>query len=121
MIPAHISDFLRSTIRTTWALDLLRLLKSEDERSWTVRELTAELRGSDLMVSRNLEVFKKWGLVSEDSADRYRYVANEVLDPIVIELLAIYRERPLAIFQEIAKSPNDKLFSFVDAFRLKKD
>jgi hypothetical protein len=36
-------------------------------------------------------------------------------------LARLYAERPLAVIREIMSAPNDKLHSFVDAFRLKKD
>jgi hypothetical protein len=121
VIPEHISEFLRSTVKTVWALDLLRLLKGTQHRSWTVLALTAELRGSIPMVESNLEIFKSWGLVMEDSQGLYRYASNEMLDAVVVELLQIYRERPMAIIQKIAEAPNDKLKTFVDAFRIKRE
>jgi hypothetical protein len=64
--------------------------------------------------------------VIEDPPGRYRYAVRTELDAIVNELLAIYAERPVAVIREIAlsgteKVQNERIQSFVDAFRLKKD
>lgn len=121
MIPQHISEFLRAAIKSTWALDLLRLIQTTPKISWTVADLTRELRGSVPMVEGILAGFQPLGLVIEDPPGRYRYAANADLDALVVELLRIYHERPVAVIGELAMSPNDKIQSFVDAFRLKKD
>jgi hypothetical protein len=121
VIPKHISEFLRTAIRSTWALDSLRLIKLAPARTWTSAALTAELRGSVPMVEGILAGFARWGLVLEDPPGFYRYAANAELDATVSELLRLYAERPVAVIGEIALSPNDKIQTFVDAFRMKKD
>ncbi len=126
MIPQHIADFLRIAIKSTWALDLLRLLKNTPERAWSAAELTAELRGSMAMVENILAQFGRWGLAAEVSSARFRYTAVSGLDATVEETLRLYTERPVAVIELIAQTPTEmttaeKLQSFVDAFRLKKD
>ena len=37
------------------------------------------------------------------------------------EVVRLYGERPVSLIKEIMAAPNDKIHSFVDAFRLKKD
>jgi DNA-binding IclR family transcriptional regulator len=115
-------------VKSTWALDLLRLLKNAHPRSWTAAALTAELRGAPHMVETILSSFSRWGLVVEDPEGRYRYSDASALDPIVSELMELYSQRPVAVIREIAMSPvaspentQDKIQSFVDAFRLRKD
>jgi len=121
VIPQHISDFLRNAIKSTWALDVLRLLKNSENRAWSAASLNAELRGALPMVTDILHEFQRWGLVVEDPQGIYRYAVTNTLDATVAELLAIYAERPVMVIREIALSPNEKLQSFVDAFRMKKD
>lgn len=120
MIPQHISDFLRSAIPSTWALDALRLLKCATDRTWTPAALSAELRGSITMVQEILPGLRRWGLVTEE-AGRWRYVPGNALDGTVAALMQLYAERPVAFIAEIALSPNEKLHTFIDAFRVKKD
>ncbi len=120
MIPNHIADFLRTGIPSTWALDALRLLKSAPDRSWTPAMLSAELRGTLKMVEEILPGLKRWSLVSEHDGS-WRYAADNALDGTVAELMQIYAERPVTVIAEIALSPNEKLHTFIDAFRVKKD
>jgi hypothetical protein len=120
VIPKPISDFLRTAIPSTWALDALRLLKNAPDRAWTPAALSAELRGSIRMVQEILPGLQRWGLVSEESG-RWRYLPENALDVTVTELMQLYAERPVAVIAEIALSPNEKLYTFIDAFRVKKD
>jgi hypothetical protein len=126
VIPPHISEFLQVFIKSVWALDLLRLMKNAPERLWTVTELTGELRGSVPMVESILDGFLRAGLTVEDPAAQYRYAAPPALDGLIAELLVLYSQRPVAVINEIAhtspeRTSTDKIRSFVDAFRLKKD
>lgn len=120
MIPAHISEFLRNAIPSTWALDVLRLLKKSPNRIWTPAGLNAELRGSVPMIEEILAGFRRWGLVI-DEAGGCRYASENALDATVEELVRLYAERPVAVIAEIARSPHEKLQTFIDAFRVKKD
>jgi hypothetical protein len=126
VIPPHISEFLQVFIKSVWALDLLRLIKNAPERAWTVPHLTTELRGSEPMVESILEGFLRVGLAVEDPAAHYRYAASPAFDGLIAELLVLYSQRPVAVINEIAQSSPeraspDKIQSFVDAFRLKKE
>jgi hypothetical protein len=126
VIPPHISEFLQVFIKSVWALDLLRLIKNAPARAWTVADLTTELRGSVPMVESILEGFLRAGLAVEDPASHYRYAASPALDGLIAELLVLYSQRPVTVIGEIAqlsteRTSTDKIQSFVDAFRLKKD
>lgn len=122
MIPAHLTTFLRATIKSVWALDLLVLMKSASDQSWTVTALNDRLRASTTLVEEILASFTRQGLVAVDANGRYRYApASADLDGLVTELTRLYAQRPLAVIKEVLSAPNDKLRSFVDAFRLKKD
>lgn len=121
MIPEKVQAFLRTHIKSAWALELLILLQSDPHRVWTAEQLTAELRSNPALVADILLSFKRAGLVAEDSADRFRYApATADLADTVNELHAVYSERPLTLVREIISSPNEKIRSFIDAFRLKK-
>ncbi len=120
MIPKHVSEFLRAAIPSTWALDTLRLLKKSPHRVWTSAALNAELRGSLPMIEDILAGFRRWGLVL-DAEGGCRYATENSLDATVDELVRLYAERPVSVIAEIARSPHEKLQTFVDAFRVKKD
>ena len=108
-------------MKTTWALDLLLLLRQTQDRAWTLDELIAHLRSAKTIIDEALKIFVGLKLVAEEAPGAYRYMSSSEWETIVSELVRLYNERPLAIIREIVSAPNDKIQSFVDAFRLKKD
>lgn len=122
MIPEEVLRFIRSTIKSVWTLDVLLMLRRGRARTWQIDELVRELRGNRTLVHDVLSVLAKAGLVEtgEDGTCRYR-PATEEADALVAELERIYVERPLALIKEIVSAPNEKIQSFADAFKLKKD
>ena len=122
MSPEHLSTFLRATIKSVWALDLLVLMKSAPDHAWTVASLNDRLRASTSLVEEILGSFIRQGLVAQEPDGTYRYApADARTEAQASELARLYAERPLGVIKEIMSAPNEKLHSFVDAFRLKKD
>ena len=122
MIPEHLTAFLRANIKSVWALDLLVLIKTSPHRSFTVNALNDRLRASPSLVEEILATFIRQGIVTAEPDGGYRYApAGSEVDAAVSELTRLYAERPMAVIKEILSAPNEKIHSFVDAFRLKKD
>lgn len=114
-------DFIHSTIRSVWALEMLLALRRHGDRAWTVEELTAELRASTTLVADNLTVFEAAGLVLRDG-DRFRYApASALLESLCAGLEAAWRERPVTVTNAIVSPRGDKLRALANAFRLKGD
>ncbi|MDP1586197.1 MAG: hypothetical protein Q8M07_00515 [Prosthecobacter sp.] len=122
MIPEHLRNFLRTTIKSVWALDLLVLLRNSPGQTWTVVALNNGLRASTTLVEEILVSFIRSGLVTVEPDGTYRYApATTEIGALAADVTRLYGERPVSIIKEIMTAPNDKLHSFVDAFRLKKD
>ena len=122
LIPDDVLELIRSSIKSTWALELLLFIRRQAARPWTVDELTVELRSSPSLVASILVSLKKANLVREEPGGLYRYApGTPALDDLVRQLDEINAERPLALIREVISAPNDKLISFVDAFKLRKD
>jgi hypothetical protein len=116
-----ILEFIRSSIRSVWALEMLLVLRRHGERAWTVEQLVAELRASTPLVADNLAVFEAAGLVLMEDG-RYRYApASPWLESLCTDLEAAYRERPVTVINAIVSPPGDKLRTLANAFRLKGD
>jgi hypothetical protein len=121
-LPDDLRTFIRTCIKSVWALDALMLLHRRRDRAWTVAELERELRGSATLVAGLLPSLKHSGVVREDEPGRIRFeAATPALDRLVHELEAAYARTPLAVVKEILAAPNQQIQSFADAFRLKKD
>lgn len=109
--------FVREAVRSVWGLELLLLLRRTADREWTNDDLVRELRASGPVVSDNLAVFERSGLVA--CADgRCRYApASPVLAELCDQLAERYREAPVRVINLIV-SPKDKLQALADAFKL---
>lgn len=117
-----LNGFIRSTIRSVWALELLLLISRERTRSWTPEDLNRELRGSLGLVSEIIAKFRSAGLIADGGDGSYRYEPQSAeLEKLVRELEAAYTARPLAVVRAIVAAPNEKIQTLADAFKVKKD
>jgi hypothetical protein len=118
----ELREFLRHSIRSVWNIELLLWLNQHASRSWSPDDLVRELRASDLVVSQGITSLQQAGLIAADASGSYRYTpASSALDHLVQQLQRTYRERPSVVTRALFSAPNDKLATFADAFRLKKD
>lgn len=114
-------DFIRDTVRSVWALEILLVLRREPERAWSAQAIVDELRASLPLVTGNLEIFETAGLVLRDG-EGFRYApASPWLESLCSELASAYRERPVTVINAIVSSSGDNLRTLADAFRLKGD
>lgn len=122
VISDDLLSFIRASIRSTWALELLLLMRKQAPRASTPEELTLALRATPTLVGACLNQLQKAGLVvREESGGAWRYApAAPALDQIVAELEATYAEKPVTIVNAIMAAPTDQLKSFADAFRFPK-
>jgi hypothetical protein len=115
-------EFLRHSLRSVWNIELLLWLSRHADRSWLPVDLVREMRASDLVVSQGLSGLQQAGLIQQEVDGMYRYApASQQLDQLVQQLERVYRERPSVVTRALFSSPMDKLATFSDAFRLKKE
>jgi DNA-binding IclR family transcriptional regulator len=120
MLDEELLDFLRASIRSTWALELLLLLRKQ-VRGAAADELVRTLRGTPALVSTCLDQLSAAGLVAREETGVWRYApVSDALAALVTKLDAAYAERPVAVVNAIVASPNDRLKNFSDAFRFPK-
>jgi hypothetical protein len=109
--------FVRRSLKSVWALELLLLLRASPDRAWTTAELVGELRANDSLVSRILDDFRRHGLVGGEGG--WRYLADAPDATLCDQIEALYRERPMTLIKAIS-TPPDRLQALADAFRIKK-
>jgi hypothetical protein len=109
--------FIRRSIPSVWALDVLLLVRRPPARSWSAGELVGELRASDTVVLGVLDGLQRDGLVARGEDGRFSFApAAELLDELTVALAEAYAERPVAVINAIV-STDAKLQSLADAFR----
>lgn len=123
MASSELDDFLRSTFRSIWSLELLLFLRSHRDRAWNPAALVDALRGSDLLVTQSLATLLAAGLidVDRDGSALYR-PATRQLEDRVEQAAAEYARSPDAVRRAIvAGAAGVELAAFADAFRWRKD
>ena len=121
MIDNDLLAFIRS-LRSVWTVELATLLRRNAGRGVAPEELIRELRASDRVVSDGLELLQAAGIVVAEHDGTYRYApASPTIEDLVQRLEKLHRDRPTAVTRAMFSAPSDKLQSFADAFRLKKD
>ncbi|MDP8916404.1 MAG: hypothetical protein M3M95_04220 [Pseudomonadota bacterium] len=118
MLDEDLLTFIQGSIRSVWGLEVLLLLRREQDRTWSAESVARELRANEKLVSDQLRTLETAGLAS-CGADGCAYAAAPALDGLCGRLEAAYRERPGQVIKAIMAAPNDKLQIFADAFRFR--
>lgn len=124
VISDDLLSFIRASIRSTWALELLLLMRKQAPQASAPEELVLALRATPTLVGTCLNQLQRAGLVVREENGAWRYApAAPALDQLVGELQATYAEKPVTVINAIMAAPTDQLKSFADAFRFpqKKD
>ena len=121
MLSSEARAFLRSSIRSVWALEALKCLHTEPSRGWTHHLLSVELRASELAIQQALSAFRSAGLVTDEAGVIRFQPETPAQEAVVAEILAEFERRPVALIKEIYIPESRKIQDFADAFRLKKD
>jgi hypothetical protein len=114
-------EMVETAFGSVWAVELLLVLCREPRGPWTAAALVQELRSSEVVVSGCVHRLVAAGLAVIDADNSVHFAAaSPAQEDLVMQLQEEYRIRPAAIRRLILASP-DKLKSFADAFRWKKD
>lgn len=119
---AETVGFIRDSFRSVWSLELLLLLKSEPDRSWTQSDLVDHLRSSELVVQQSVSSLIAGGLLlpEEDGSVRYGPASKDIAR-LADAAERLYQRKPDAVRRLIVSSSIDQIAAFADAFRLRKD
>lgn len=113
--------FVRHSLRSAWALEMLLLLQRNPAKEWSANALVRELRGSANLVSDSLAMLSRAGLIAASESSEYRYHPQSAeLAELVTALVTLHAAKPIAVLKTIYTSPDDKIRSFSDAFLFKK-
>ena len=119
-IPPDLLHFIRECIDRLETLDVLLLLQATPARTWTVSQVSDEMRSSPLAAETALETLALRGLVEKrDNVFAFHPRDAQLLDKTT-RLAAFYREKRTAVITAIFSRPNDAVRGFAEAFRFKK-
>jgi hypothetical protein len=117
-ISDEIKSFIFACVDSVSLLETLLLLFADPAKSWTVKSLATELRGSSASSERALEKLKKFGLV-EEAPHGFQYASGDSLrDSMLRALVEAYRVQRHTVLG-LVFSPMKKARDFADSFRIK--
>lgn len=122
-LPLDIQEMLSKYIDSVGLLEALILIFDFPEREWTPEELSRELRSNNVSAAKQLARLAQSGFVlPTETKNAFIYSQqNPNLHQEVERLRTYYKEMSVAVIAYIYSQPQDKLKSFADAFKLRKD
>lgn len=122
MTEPEVLQFIEQTFRSVWPFELLLLFTRSPQQAWQGEALVHELRASMSLVNGGLRTLQKAGLVSVDEQGMYRFQpASAELEELAGALINLYARKPHAVMRAVFSAPADRIQTFADAFRLRKD
>jgi hypothetical protein len=125
-ISARVQQFIADHVDSVMQLEVLLLLAGQPGKVWTAPELAAQLRIDPAWVETQLRTMAAGGLVvageGGGQAAQFRFgPRTPELNAAVDELAHAYADRRVTVIGLIFAKPLDKIRSFADAFRIRKD
>lgn len=123
-LPDAVKRFLVENVNSVAKLEVLLLLRANRDTHWSAQAVSRTLCTTREMMAAQLADLQARGLLASNEASErlYRYEPKtEELDRTVAELDRIYRERRVSVIGQIYSAPVDKVRTFADAFRLRKE
>ena len=123
-IPAHVRAFITEYVDSVMQLEVLLLVAKQPQRGWAASDLARELRIDPAWVDAQLRGMSAQGLMepATGSPAHYRFQPRTPdLGRAVADLTGAYADRRVTVIGLIFSKPVDKLRSFADAFKIRKD
>lgn len=118
----EVSEFIRSSFRSVWDLELLSYLRSDPAQHHAPAKVVADLRASELVVANSVAGLLSAALIVVDPDGSVRYApANPELDRLSDAVIELYRRTPDSVRRTIVSAASPGIEAFADAFRLRKD
>ena len=120
--PAELRQFIANQVESIAQLEALLILRQDAGQAWRAESLAQRLYITPEMTEAILADLVRRGFAVRLDDGGYRYVGgNSEQDRLVDELGAHYRNRRVAVITEIYSKPVNKVQTFADAFRLRRE
>jgi hypothetical protein len=120
-VPLDAESFIAAYVGSVEELEIVLLLHAHPRRAWSAEGVANELRLDASSAAERLAEFARKGLVSHDTSG-FTYTPPDTKAREGLAALArIYPTRRNAVIRLIFSRPNEKVQTFADAFRLRKD
>ena len=120
---AECEAFIAQHIESLAQMEAVLSMRQDPSRQWDAGELAQKLYITADMCTAMVADLERRGFVRRvDESDRYRYHAADAdADRLLGDLGKLYQERRVAVITEIYSKPVNKVQTFADAFRLRRE
>jgi hypothetical protein len=120
--PAELRQFIANHVESIAQLEALLILRQETAHAWRAEPLAQRLYITPEMSEGILADLARRGFAVRSDEGEYQYAAgNADQDRLVNDLATHYRSRRVAVITEIYSKPVNKVQTFADAFRLRRE
>ena len=123
-MPKHqqLESFIANSVRSVWALALLKHLAATPDKFHSAEELILALRASDVVVSQSVDNLSAAGLAMVDGDGRVAYHRGTAEQAALVkEAIDFYGRSPDKVRRLIVAQSNPGVTAFADAFKLRRD
>jgi len=120
-ITEEVRSFLLQHVDSVEKLEVLLLVRSQPDRDWTADQIAAELRTDPRSARLRLDDLRGSGLVAAGEAGARYLPRTPALARAVEATASAYRTHRVAVVTLIFSRPTERIRSFADAFRLRKE
>jgi hypothetical protein len=124
-VPASVERFIEERIESVGLLDVLLLLHSHPQRTWTAAELSREVRSERHWAEVQLEYLRAQALLTTEQGPRglaYRYgPSRRQLDGVVRQVSEAFRRQPVSVIRLIFRQPSAERLVALEAARLRRN
>jgi hypothetical protein len=117
---AEVKDFIGQNIESLAQLELLLLVRQHAGIIWSVDDAAKALSITSAMAAELLADLVRRGFVVQNDSG-FRYQTAGAVDQMVAQLAELYRSRRVAVTTEIYSKPVNKVQTFADAFRFRRE
>ncbi len=123
-LPRSLVGFIRSSVPTYQAAEVLVFLAAHADRAFTPDEIVAGMLPvsvSPAAVREYVALFAATGLAVEADGKFVLRASTDELAQNIHELTRAYNEQPVTLIRAIYRIADSKIQSFADSFDLRKD
>lgn len=120
-IPDEVKAFVLEHIDSIEQLEILLVLFRQPQREFTPEEVCAELRISAQSCTDRLRDLHGRGLIERSDDGRYQFGSDPARNRRVWALSQAYLERRVAMINLIFSKPTEKIRTFANAFKFRKE
>lgn len=123
-LPEDILHFLNTRIDSIEQLQVLLLLHSNPQRTWTIAEISYEIRSVETSIAKRLnDLYERKVLVKMNETDDLHTFSpfSSDISTLIQSLAEENRRRPYRIIEAIYSRPAKSILEFAAAFKLRGD